>query len=207
MALNYGVGGGDKGFDPVPAGTHFGVCTLVADVGLQPGSGIYPQPKRTLYLRFEIPAERVEWEKDGTKHEGPAVIYEKFTASMNKKANLRLSLEAWYGTSFTDEQAAKVDISKVLGRPATLSVVHNKSGDKTYANVASIGPLPKGMPAVKPENDLVLFENNGRGFDKLPKFLQKKVEEQVEAERKTETDVDEERAAEHAGDFDDDLPF
>lgn len=207
MALNYGVGGsGGSDFSPVPAGTHFGVCSLVADIGLQPGSGMYPKPKRILYLRFEIPAERVSWEKDGKKFDGPAVIYERFTASMNKKALLRAALEAWYGTSFTDEQAAKVDISKVLGRPATLSVVHNKSGDKVYANVASIGPLPKGMPPVVAENELVLFENNGKGLDKLPKFLQEKVEGQLEEEHKTEDDVDAERAEEMAN-ADSDIPW
>jgi hypothetical protein len=196
MALNYGVGGsGGNDFEPVPAGTHFAVCTLVADVGLQPGSAKFPKPKRILFLRFEIPAERVTWEKDGQKHDGPAVIYERFTASMNSKALLRAALESWAGKSFTDEQAATFDVSKVLGKSATVSVVHNRVGDKTYANISSIGPLPKGMPPVKAENDLVLFENDGRHFDKLPKFLQTKVEEQIEEEKRTESDVDEERAA------------
>lgn len=209
MALNYGVGGsGGTDFEPVPAGTHFGICTLVADVGLQPGSQMYPKPKRIVYLRFEIPAERVKWMKDGQEQEGPAIIYERFTASMGSKALLRAALESWYGRSFTDEEAAKVDIAKVAGRPATLSVVHNKSGGKTYANVSSIGPLPKGMPAPAAENDVIVFhEGREEQFDKLPKFLQEKVRTQLTESGKSESDVDAERAEEFVDNNLDDVPF
>lgn len=209
MALNYGVGGsGGTDFEPVPAGTHFGICTLVADVGLQPGSQMYPKPKRIVYLRFEIPAERVKWMKDGQEQEGPAIIYERFTASMAGKALLRAALESWYGRSFTDEEAAKVDIAKVAGRPATLSVVHNKSGGKTYANVSSIGPLPKGMPAPAAENEVIIYhEGRETQFDKLPKFLQEKVRTQITESAKSESDVDAERAGEFVDDNLDDVPF
>lgn len=208
MALNYGVGGGGgKDFDPVPAGTHFAVCTLVADVGLQPGSQMYPKPKPVVYLKFEIPEERVKWEKDGQEHEGPAIIYERFTASMGSKALLRAALESWYGMSFTDEQAAKVDIAKVAGRPATLSVIHNQSGGKTYANVASIGPLPKGVTAPKPEGDVIVYHaGREEQFDKLPKFLQEKVRNQIRPAT-SEAELDEARAHEFVDDNLEDVPF
>lgn len=208
MALNYGVGGsGGKDFDPVPAGTHFAVCTLVADVGLQPGSQLYPKPKPIVYLKFEIPAERVKWEKDGQEQEGPAIIYERFTASMGSKALLRAALESWYGMSFTDEQAAKVDIAKVAGRAATLSVVHNKSGGKTYANVASIGPLPKGMAAPAAESEIVVYHVGREAqFDQLPKFLQEKVRSQIKP-ASSEEELDEARANEFTDDNLADVPF
>ena len=47
---------GSKEFEKVSAGTHLAVCTLVADVGLQPGSGKFPDPKVKIYHQ----PERVE---------------------------------------------------------------------------------------------------------------------------------------------------
>lgn len=198
-ALTYKTGGSGD-FEILSAGTHFGVCTGVFDIGLQPGSTMYPKPKRILHLRFEIPAERV---KDKNGLDAPAVIYERFTASMNKKAILRKALESWRGASFTDEQAEAFDVSKLLGAAATISVVHNKAGDKTYANIASLGPIPKGMPKPEPENKLVLYHaGHAHTYDQVPEWLQKKIDAQLRPE--TEEGVDDRRADEFP---DDDIPF
>lgn len=208
MALNYDTGGsGGTDYKPVPAGTHIAICTMVADIGLQPGSAMYPAPKRKLILRFEIPDERVQWkDKDGKDHEGPSVIYERFTATMASKGLLRPMLEAWYGRSFTDEEAKKVDVSKVAGRPAMIVVTHNKSGDRTYANIASVGPLPKSVPPPTAESEVLVYHaGRDEQFEKLPKFVQEKITSQIQLQ--SENDVDEARATEFADDRLDDVPF
>ena len=74
MALNLPVSGGGGDFKRAPAGSHIAVCNLVVDCGLQPGSQMYPKPQRKIYVRFEIPSERVEYERDGVKREGPLTI-------------------------------------------------------------------------------------------------------------------------------------
>lgn len=202
MALKLPVGGGGD-FKIAPAGTHIAICNLVADMGLQPGSAVYPTPKRRLYLRFEIPQERISYELNGVKHEGPLTIGQQFTASMNKKATLRLALEGWRGRSFTDDEAADFDISKVLGQPCTLIVSHNRSGDRTYANISSIGPIPRGMPKPTAENPLLYYgDDDPADFDKLPNWLQEKIKAQLKAPAP-------EPAESHATDapFDDDIPF
>lgn len=214
MALTAPVSGGGKDFEPVSAGTHFGVCTGVFHVGLQPGSRAYPAPKERLFLRFEIPAERVEWDKDGEHFNKPAIIYDNMTFNMGKKSIMRAMVESWYSMSLTDEQAAMVDIEKFAGRVATLTIVHNSDGSKTYANIASVGPLPKGMHAPIPENPILIYHpDRTEQFTQLPKFLQEKITNQLQPE--TEDDVDEARASERGGgghvtmdDFvDDDIPF
>ena len=88
MALTFPVGGGGGDFKRAPSGSHIAVCNMVADCGMQPGSAQFPAPKRKVYLRFEIPDERVEYEKDGRKMEGPLTIGKFYTASMNEKAAL-----------------------------------------------------------------------------------------------------------------------
>jgi hypothetical protein len=181
MALTLPVGGNGGGdFKRAPSGSHIAVCNLVADVGIQPGSGAFPDPKRKLYLRFEIPAERIEYEKDGKTVEGPLTIGSFFTASMHEKATLRKRLEGWRGKSFTDDEAAAFDVSKVLGKACMLTVIENEVGGKTYSNISGIGPMPKGIPEPKAENPPLYFGEDAPGsFDKLPKWLQEKIEAQL----------------------------
>lgn len=182
MALTLPVGsngGGD--FKRAPAGSHIAVCNLVADVGLQPGSQQYPAPKRKIYVRFEIPAERVEYEKDGKQVEGPLTIGSFYTASMNEKATLRKHLEGWRGKAFTDDEAAAFDVSSLLGKACMLSVIESDSGGKTYSNISGIGKLPKGMDAPKAENPLLYFDSDSgqAEYDALPKWLREKIDGQL----------------------------
>lgn len=207
MALTLPVGssgGGD--FKRAPAGSHIAVCNLVADCGLQPGSQAFPSPKRKIYIRFEIPAERIEYEKDGKKIEGPLTIGSFYTASMNEKATLRKHLEGWRGRKFTDAEAAQFDVSAILGKTAMLSVVETENGGNTYSNIAGIGAMPKGMPSVSAENELLYFDDtsSNEDFHKLPKWLREKIEGQIVPSKPHVTES-------HAGpgmDFvDDDIPF
>lgn len=203
MAMTFPVGGGGGDFKRVPAGTHLAVCNMVADLGMQLGSGMYPDPKRQLVIRWEVPGERVEYEKDGQKHEGPQTISRNLTASMNEKAGLRKLLEGWRGKKFTDAEAASFDVSKILGTACLISVTETEKGGETYANVSGVSPLIKGMAAPKPENPVLYYgEDDKSQFDQLPKWVKEKIQGQLKP--KSEQQVDVERAAEFA---DDDIPF
>lgn len=180
MALTLPVGGNGGGdFKRAPSGSHIGVCNMVADCGLQPG--FEGKAQRKLYIRFEIPAERVEYEKDGKQVEGPLTIGSFYTASMNEKATLRKHLEGWRGKSFTDDEAAAFDVSKLLGKACMLSVIEKESGGKTYSNISGVGKLPKGMAEPQAENDLLYFDSDSGAaeFDALPKWLREKIENQI----------------------------
>lgn len=183
MAMTFSVGGGGGDFKRVPSGSHIAICNLVADCGMQPGSPAFPAPKHKVYLRFEIPAERLEYEKDGKTFEGPMTIGRFYTASMNEKATLRKHLEGWRGKSFTDDEAAAFDVGKLLGVACMLSVVEDERDGKTYSNISSIGKLPKGMPQPVAENDLLYFEDSSprESFEALPPWLREKIEKQIVA--------------------------
>jgi hypothetical protein len=129
--LTFSAKGGGGDFKRVPKGSHIAVCNMVVFLGLQPGSGMYPDAKNQLFIRWEVPAERVDYEKDGKKMEGPIVIGKTYTASMSEKANLRKDLESWRGESFSDESAEVFDVSTILGKGCMLSVVETTKGDKT----------------------------------------------------------------------------
>lgn len=204
MALTLPVGGNGGGdFKRAPAGSHVAVCNMVADCGLQPG--FEGKPQRKIYVRFEIPAERVEYEKDGKTVEGPLTIGSFYTASMNEKATLRKHLEGWRGKTFTDDEAAAFDVSKLLGQAAMLSVIEKDSGGKTYSNIAGMSRLPKGFPATAAENPLLYFDQDSGAaeYEALPKWLREKIDGQL---RPAKPEAHESHANSDAV-FDDGIPF
>lgn len=183
----------DKGgvdFKKLDPGSHAAVCTQIVGIGLQDSP--YGHKER-IKIRFEVPAERTEWEVDGVKKDGPMVQWATYTASLSKKSILRKDLEAWRGREFTAEELAGFDLDKILGQPCLLSIVHNTVGDKVYANIASIGKLPKGMEIPKAEGPLVSFDvrnHTDAEFNALPEWLRKLVTAGIQA-----IEADEVRAA------------
>lgn len=205
-------GGGD--FAIAPAGNHLAICNAVVDLGIQKGSAAFPDPKHKVYIRFELPDEIVEYEKDGQKISGPMSIGSTFTASMSPKANLRKFIESWFGKPFpSDEAAADFDFSKILGRRCLLNVSHSERDGKTYANITTATPLPKSMAAAetKQHNGSLFFDLSNpdpEAFAALPEWLRKKIEGRIEPERHA-TDPgfapEDERLA--TTEPDDDIPF
>lgn len=204
MSLSVSDKGG-KEFKPVPAGTHRAVCTMVVDMGVQPSARFTPKPK--VYVRFELPDERTEWtDKDGNKHEGPMVIGKQYTASLSEKANLRRDLEGWRGKLFTDDELKAFDLKNILGAPAMIGVTHNVSGGKTYANLATIMGLPKGMEKPKAAGELITYDldqHDEAAYQKLPGWLQEAIKERVSSDTARTVAANGSSAPE----FDDDIPF
>lgn len=210
------TGGGD--YTPAPEGTHFGVCDMVVDLGHQRTTYMGAESiKKQVYIRWQVPAERIEWtDGTGAKHEGPMVIGKTYTASLGEKANLRKDLQSWRGRMFTEDEAKGFDISNLLGKGATITVTHKESNGRVYANVASVGGIPKGMEAPKLENGSLLFDTDApENIGQLPKWLREKVESRVAAPGAD--DPPEQRGGVPAGqeghipgydtDLDDDVPF
>lgn len=193
MTLKYPVRAGTGDFMPVPAGSHIAVCDLIADIGLQPGSQLFPKPRPQVYIRWELPNERTEFEKDGKKVVGPQVIGKLYTASMNEKATLRHHLESWRGRAFTDEEAEDFDVGKCLGVPCMITVTHSEKGERTYANITGVGPLPKGIErkTIIPETLPLLYtpESEKNVYNQLPEWLRKKIDEQIVSEKAPNPDA------------------
>ena len=78
--------------------------------------------------------------------------------SLSEKANLRKDLESWRGKAFTAEELKGFDIEKLIGVNAMASIIHNQSGDRTYANISSISKLMKGLQPMATENKRTLPE-------------------------------------------------
>lgn len=201
---------GENGtFELTPAGTFTAICYRFIDRGTQATE--FNGEKK---LRHEI---MLTWELCGELMEDgrPFSISKTYTFSTHEKATFRRDLEAWRGKAFTDEDFEgpnAFNTKKLLGAPATLSVTHVTRGDKTYANVASLGKVMKGVevptlvnPTVyvalsRGEYDPVAF---GALSDKLREIISRSPEHQELA--RNDHRADDPGYAGH--DPDDDIPF
>lgn len=199
-------------FAIVPAGNHVGICNGVIDLGMQPGSGMYPAPKPQVYVRFELPGEQIEYQKDGKTITGPMSIGTTMTASMSEKANLRKLIESWFGKKFpTDEAAADFDMKNLLGKRCLLNVTHSEKNNKTYANISNATPLPKGMVSNEPQHNPSLFfeldHADEATFKSLPEWLRKKIVARLPDPNDVDHETTRQEAIAGAAEFDDDIPF
>ena len=143
-------------FDPVPQGLHHAVCYGLYDLGtqFQEKFGTYI---RKVLIAWEIPGERILIERDGVKTDLPRAISRQYTQSLHEKANLRKDLESWRGKAFTAEELEGFNLKDILGSNCMIQVIHKSKDGKTYANVANIVSLGKGMVKTQPENPLRYF--------------------------------------------------
>jgi hypothetical protein len=199
---------GGKDFKKVPPGAHFAICNMVVDCGLQ--EGFQKKPQHKIYLRWEVPDERVSYEKDGATIEGPCSIGRFYTLSLSEKANLRKDLENWRGRSFTADELKGFDLESVLGKPCQIMVTHDSDSGKTYANITGVMGVSKDQKerakATKPENEPLSFSlasPDQRVFEKLPNWIREKIDARLEPEETKPTP----KAAVADDEFDDDIPF
>jgi len=195
-------GGGD--FELPSAGAVIGRCYMVVDLGTQ-NSSYMGKPKKAhkVMLAWEL-AEKMS---DGR----PFAINSRYTLSLFDQAILRQHLESWRGVQFTEAEVAGFDVKNVLGKYCMLSIVHNKDGDKTYANVKGIMPVPKGMEKFAPVNKDVYFDVDTDDPSILPEWIQKIVKQSDEWIARTSGGTRQQPAkgngAGHFDDMPDDIPW
>lgn len=132
-------------FMPPPPGTHAAVCVDIVDLGMLEVSFGGKNKKQ-----HKI---RVVWQLAEVRHDNkPFEASKRYTLSLHEKAALRKDLESWRGRPFTAEELEGFDLEKLLGAAALLNIIEEKKADKTYANIASIMRLPKGMESPTPRD-------------------------------------------------------
>lgn len=204
------TGGGD--YAPVEQGTHKAICNMVVDLGLQSLTWEgKTRPVHQCYVRWELPDERLSWTDDkGQSQEGPMSIGRTYTVSLGPKANLRKDLEAWRGRAFTEEELAGFDLFNLLGKGCLINVTHKTKDGKTYANIANISGLPKGMKVDGPERPIIYYtESEAQMYEQLPEWLRDKIKTAVPA---SQADANApagpgDYGARGPDDLDDDIPF
>ena len=82
------------------------------------------------------------------------------TASLHEKAGLTKFLKDWHGRALTPAETTGLDLDTLIGRPATVVIVHEQSqdGTKTFSNIKLIMPHKSGEP-LKPSGLWVRLED------------------------------------------------
>jgi hypothetical protein len=165
----------DQEFELVPTGTHLARCIWVVDLGDQ-----YSKK----YEKWN-PQILLAWELDEKMESGePFIINQTYTNSLGERANLRKHLESWRGRAFTEDELEGFSLSKLLNQWCMITVIHNESGGRTYANVgAVIAPDKVVREHIKsyknpPHNPIVEFDMDNpddTDFRKLPDWVQVKI--------------------------------
>lgn len=166
----------------IESGIHPAVCVGLYDIGTHIDA-TFGKKKRKYVFVFELPAAEPITFEDGTK--APRTLSSTVTASMHPKGMLRPMLENWRGKALTDEEANSFDITRILGAPAQLNVVHETKAGKTYANIKAVLPVPKGQKLVAkttPVSWSVTALDDPSELEQLdiPEWLKKRISESEE---------------------------
>lgn len=142
---------GGQDFPLAPDGQHLANCVAVVDLGThteQGFQGAEASDVHKLYIVWELSAEA-----------GSPCIGKDFRVSLHPKSAFRAMLKAWRGGRDIPD-GEEFDPSVLVGKPCQITVEHKKSqdGSRTYAKVAAVTGLAKGMTAPKQINPSWTFD-------------------------------------------------
>ena len=200
----------ERTFKNVPAGSHLARCYRIIDLGSQKTEYMgETKVQRKIMLGWELFGEDDTGMPLVTEDGKPMAIFKNYTLSWSENATLRKDLQSWRNKPWTDAEARRFDLKTILNGYCMLNVIHREVNGKTYANVATVSPVPSmikqaGLP--KPVNanqvftlaepDMMLFETFGKG---LKEKIMNSPEWTMYAGRSPKSSV--------VQDMDDDLPF
>jgi len=200
----------ERTFKNVPAGSHLARCYRIIDLGSQKTEYMgETKVQRKIMIGWELFGEDDNGQPLQTDDGKPMAIFKNYTLSWSENATLRKDLQSWRNKPWTDAEAKRFDLKTILNGYCMLNVIHREVNGKTYANVATVSPVPSmikqaGLP--KPINanqvftlaepDMVLFETFGKG---LKEKIMNSPEWTMYAGRNPKDSV--------VSDLDDDLPF
>jgi hypothetical protein len=192
-------------FALVPAGMHLARCYRIIDLGTQPTKF---GDKHQVMIQFEVHGEDDEGNPLLTPNGDPLSISKTYTNSLNEASTLSAHLESWRGVAFTPAERKGFDLQKILGIWGMVTVVHSTSGDKQYANIDGINPVPAaikkhGLPeAVNETKSFDIDKPDMELLESLGKYTKDKIMSSPEWNSKGKKSVDDDKDP-----FDDDIDF
>lgn len=169
----------------IPTGNYVARCYQMIELGTI-SETINGKTKilKKVRIGWELPEEmKVFNEELGPQ---PRVISKEYTLSMYEKSSLRKDLKSWRGRDFTNEEAESFDITKLLGAPCMINIIHkpgSKDPSKMYEEISGITSVPKSTVVPPQINPTFLLEYDSFDLDKynkLPDFIKGKMKDSLE---------------------------
>lgn len=122
-----------------PEGVHQAVCCDVIDLGMV---------ETRFGKKYKI---RMVWQLDDPSDPSKRItVIKQYGATLNQMSKLSKDLEGWRGKAFSAEERKRFDVEALIGKNCQLQIVHETMPDgKTWANIRTILPKPKGLPDMK----------------------------------------------------------
>jgi hypothetical protein len=141
-------------FVKVEPGTYMARCFSMIEIGhIDTEYNGEKKKQHKVMLTWELPDELAVFNEE--KGPEPFAVSKTYTLSMHEKSTLRKDLESWRGKGFTELEAAKFDITKLMGVPCLLTVTHQpgkQDPTKVYVTVTAISRLMKNQVCPNPVN-------------------------------------------------------
>lgn len=169
-----------KDFEPAPEGVHIGRCFGLVDLGTQKTTfkGQTKFQKKVL-IQWELPLVKRVF--DEGKGDEPVIVSNRYTNSIGPKSTLSKHLTAWSGKALSGQE--EFDLTKIVGKPCQLQIIHREVDGQVFANIAAIMPLPNGMTCPAAINKPVVYDlDMGKNdvFKSLSERLQERISECAE---------------------------
>lgn len=162
---------GTNEFPKVPTGVHNARCVRVIDLGTQRNDyGGNITYKRQVLIIWEVP--------DQMSNDQPMTISKFYTLSLHEKSNLGMDLVSWRGRPFTEQEKQGFDITKLIGVPCQINVMHNDSGKE---KISSVMPLGKDTKIHEQHHESISFsiddfqKGQREQFNKLSEGIRKMI--------------------------------
>jgi hypothetical protein len=135
-----------KQFQICTEGSHAAILAAIVDVGIVESEYAGETKSRDM-MRFIWIVDEVD---DETGE--PILVFQSLTKSTHEKAKFTAVYKGLTG-ELPKENFSFDDLVALLGKQATLAIIHNTKGDRTYANVASASKPMKNATVVEIPDD------------------------------------------------------
>jgi len=139
-------------FDPAPAGIHPGRVYAVVDLGHQEKEW---QGKvnilHQVWLAWEFPELEFETDSSEKTCKTQSIF---LTLSTSDKSNMLPLLEGWKGRELTNQEKINFDVSKILGHPCYVQIIHKEDGN---GKINALSPPDQKCKDLQPVHDKVYF--------------------------------------------------
>lgn len=170
-------------FPPQPdleAGTYPARVVQVLDLGLQPQrpyKGEAKPPKQEIQLTYEL-LDSFMQDEDGNDIEGKPRWVSETLPFVGLFADKAKSTQRYY--ALDPDESLGGDFSQLAGMACNVTLVINKTGDKTYTNVANVAQMRARDAAKAPDlvNPTKVFDLDAPDMDvfgALPEWLRDKI--------------------------------
>lgn len=135
-------------------GEHHAAIVSLIDLGTQPGSAMYPDPKRQISVGFECVNET-------TSDDKAMVVYKKYTFSNSERSKLMQEVVE----ELLPDRDEDWQMNDLLGLPCIIKIELETKGDKTFANVKKVSAPQRGVKIRKHTEPLTSLYLDPEEFD------------------------------------------